>query len=241
MRFQLAERAVAALPSNPIVIRLSGWVQHNDRLAMREIARQLTNQTGTSFLTRSDSDDEDEQNPFLDIDSNISLPPPSHLPSLISVLPTLSRPTIVILDGFDLFALHARQSLLYCLLDTVQSCRAGQGNRGLAVIGVTSRIDSINLLEKRVKSRFSGRMFRTACPTRLESWTGIVQRVLLSRIDHGPHDEEWERMWSEAVEEFLEDQKVVSILNDTFSLTKDVRTLCRVLVSYIRPLLAARL
>lgn len=53
------------------------------------------------------------------------------------------KPVVVVLDGFDLFAEHARQALLYCLLDTVQSCRAGEGSRGLAVVGVTSRIVSL--------------------------------------------------------------------------------------------------
>ncbi len=55
---------------------------------------------------------------------------------------SLPRPTIVILDTFDLFMGHARQALLYCLLDTVQSCRAGQDRNGVAVIGVTSRVVS---------------------------------------------------------------------------------------------------
>jgi hypothetical protein len=32
--------------------------------------------------------------------------PSRHLPALISVLPTLSRPTVVVLDAFDRFALH---------------------------------------------------------------------------------------------------------------------------------------
>ena len=55
---------------------------------------------------------------------------------------TLPRPTIVVLDAFDLFTSHARQALLYCLLDTVQSCRAGEGRKGVAVIGITTRVVS---------------------------------------------------------------------------------------------------
>lgn len=64
---------------------------------------------------------------------------------------SLPRPTIVILDAFDLFTTHARQALLYCLLDTVQSCRAGEGRKGVAVVGVTTRVVSAYL--RRLRSR----------------------------------------------------------------------------------------
>lgn len=50
---------------------------------------------------------------------------------------TQSKPLILIVDEFDLFAQHPRQSFLYCLLDIVQ------GNRrrgGVAVVGVSSRV-----------------------------------------------------------------------------------------------------
>lgn len=218
------------LPDKPIIVRLSGWAQHNDRLAMREIARQLAEQTGGSFLKADDMDvDDEDENPFQDADSAIPLPPPSHLPALISVLPTLSRPTIVVLDAFDMFALHARQSLLYCLLDTVQSCRAGNGNKGVAVIGTTTRIDTINLLEKRVKSRFSGRMLRTAGPRKSTNWLAITRGVLSSPIS-SEHQAEWSGLWSTAVGRFVDDPKVEQSLNETVSILQDVTAIAQLLV-----------
>ena len=54
-----------------------------------------------------------------------------------------SKPIILIVDEFDLFALHPRQSFLYCLLDIVQ------GNRrrgGVGVVGVSSRVVSFIVL-----------------------------------------------------------------------------------------------
>lgn len=63
----------------------------------------------------------------------------------MTTMTTLSRPTIVIVEAFDLFTNHARQALLYCLLDTVQSCRAGEGRKGVAVVGVTSRVVSLHM------------------------------------------------------------------------------------------------
>lgn len=225
---KITEQVIESLPNKPIVIRLSGHTQQNDRLALREVAQQLSLQTGKSFLSGIEETEDENQNPFLDSIPSTSLPPPSHLPALISLLPTLARPTIVILDAFDLFAHHARQSLLYCLLDTVQSCRVGQGNNGLAVIGVTSRIDTVNLLEKRVKSRFSGRVLRTAPPVQSHYWINLSRRVLCIPIDAG---EEWEYMWRLAVEKFFDDQKVKEVIEDTFALTRDVRLLQKVLVS----------
>lgn len=182
---------------------------------------------------------EEDVNPFLDIDGSttqqpISLPSSSHLPALIALIPTLSRSTVVVIDGFDLFSFHARQLLLYCLLDTVQSCRAGHDTKGLTVIGVTSRVDTINLLEKRVKSRFSGRTIRTAPPSRMEDWTGILRKTLcvpISAQDVDEEDqEEWSTLWKGGVDRFLEEKVVVDTLNETFSVTRDIRVLSRLMV-----------
>ncbi|KAF9221994.1 hypothetical protein BS17DRAFT_784251 [Gyrodon lividus] len=234
----LIERAIGALPEKPIVLSLSGYAQHNDRLALREIARQLSQQTGKTFLNEIDDADKEgeESDPFLDPGPLVALPPPSHLPALVSVLPTLSRPTVVILDAFDLFAQHARQSLLYCLLDTVQSCRVGQGNNGLAVIGVTARIDTINLLEKRVKSRFSRRMIRTAPLSDLYRWINLSRHILCTPI---AGSEEWGLLWNLAVHKFLGDRKVTDMMKDTFALTRDVRMLKQILTAIVVNLQAA--
>ncbi|KAG5649040.1 hypothetical protein DXG03_000389 [Asterophora parasitica] len=252
---RLVEECISSFSAEyPLIIRLSGWTQHSDRLAMREIAYQLRQQTGTSFL--ADTEDEpscaamgevaEEANPFLDVpqsiqEVNVSLPPSSHLPALIGVLPTLSRPSIIILDGFDLFALHPRQSLLYCLLDTAQSCRAAAGTKGIAVIGVTSRIDTITTLEKRVKSRFSGRMLRTAPPRTLQVWEKIARAALSADMTEfmgdapEEHDvvAEWQGIWDSVVEQFLTDKVVQTVMNETFSVTRDLRMLSRLLVSSI--------
>ena len=276
------ERALASLPgsSSPIVIRLSGYTQHNDRLAIREIAWQLAQQTGQSFLPADEQDAEDtdaegalgtdgeladaavtdlhdedadgedeEENPFaapraLPIPSAtdasatiISLPPPAHLLALISMIPALPRPTILVLEGFDLFAGHARQALLYCLLDTAQACRAGTGSgSGMTVVGVTSRVDTLNLLEKRVKSRFSGRMIRTACPGKFEHWVALAKTVLCAPCSNedpsaDADEREWKETWDGAVEKFVTHQSVVDALRETYALTRDFQMFRRIMVS----------
>lgn len=47
-----------------------------------------------------------------------------------------SKPIIILLDEFDLFAQHPRQSFLYCLLDIVQGNRR---KKGMGVIGISAR------------------------------------------------------------------------------------------------------
>ncbi|KAG2088486.1 origin recognition complex subunit 4 C-terminus-domain-containing protein [Suillus discolor] len=232
----IVDRAIASLNQTPIVIKLSGHTELNDHLALREIARQLSLQTGKTYLgeLNNDDDQDDDDNPFLDAGPSIDIPPPSHLPALVSALTTLSRPVVVILDAFDLFALHARQALLYCLLDTAQSCRVGQGHNGIAVIGVSTRIDTINLLEKRVKSRFSGRMLRTAAPIELSFWMKLIERVLRARIE--TPEEEWEPLWTLAIDSFIADRKVLEQIQETVAVTHDIRVLQRILVGIVAAL-----
>jgi len=186
----------------------------------------LTQQTGNTFLSENEDVSEGEE------EDPISLPPPAHLPSLISVLPSQPRPVVVILDAFDCFALHGRQALLYCLLDTAQSCRVGEGNNGIAVIGVTSRVDTINLLEKRVKSRFSGRMFRTAGMSRWTDWASLTRRTFMAPIE-SEHAKEWSELWETSIDRFLNDRKVINALQETFALSKDLRVLVRILTTAV--------
>ncbi|KAF7344489.1 AAA domain-containing protein [Mycena sanguinolenta] len=223
---RIADQCIRSLPQQPIVLRLCGWSQQSDRLAMREIAYQLSQQTGKSFLAAADDDgvagteDADEEpNPFLETPNPVSmtLPSSTHLPALISLLPSLSRPTIILLDAFDL-------------------CQAKPGNKGITVIGMTTRVDTVNLLEKRVKSRFSGRTIRTGPPAQSRDWIALTGRILCSKIPN--HEElegvaEWRQQWDAGVESFLQDETTTSILKETFSVTKDVRVLARLLTSVV--------
>ena len=232
--FQLVDRALAQVSSDvsPIVIRLSGHIQQNDRLAIREIAWQLSHQTGKQVALEGEEDggDPDTNEGQMDQQDAASLPPPAYLPSLISTLPSQPKPVVVVLDAFDEFALHGRQALLYCLLDTVQSCRVGSGLNGLAVIGVTNRVDTINLLEKRVKSRFSGRMLRTAGPRSVQDWWRLTSGILTVPLGKEKDVDGWKELWGGSVKRFLEERSVKTALHETWALVRDVRMLTRILV-----------
>ncbi|KAH7072329.1 origin recognition complex subunit 4 C-terminus-domain-containing protein [Paraphoma chrysanthemicola] len=128
------------------VVRLNGFIHTDDKIALREIWRQL----GKEMDTEDDG----------------SGPGKNYADTLTTLLALLSHPSehtgeitdqvakavIFVIDEFELFAQHPRQTLLYNLFDIAQSRKAP-----IAVLGLTTRIDVMNTLEKRVKSRFSHR------------------------------------------------------------------------------------
>ncbi|CAF0767753.1 unnamed protein product [Brachionus calyciflorus] len=118
-----------------IVVYLSGCLQIDDKSALLEITRQLKLENcinGKVFGSFCDSFE------FL-------------LKSFRSGGET-SKPLVFIMDEFDLFTKNKTQLLLYTLLNTIQS-----SSSPMFMIGATCRIDVLDLLEKRIKSRFSHR------------------------------------------------------------------------------------
>jgi origin recognition complex subunit 4 len=181
----------AEFTERAFVLRLSGHAQLSDRLAVREMARQLGEQSGNPFTVEGLDDEDEEDVPVAGPEMSATLPPPSHIFTLISRLPSLQRSTVVVVDGLDLFAAHPRQALLYCLFDTVQSCRAKRGSRGLVVITISSRVDAINLLEKRVKSRFSHRIIPVSANRSFAAYLEIV-RLRLCPAVNSSSSPDWE-------------------------------------------------
>jgi origin recognition complex subunit 4 len=70
-----------------------------------------------------------------------------------------AKSVVFILDEFDLFTTHPRQTLLYNLFDIAQARKAP-----IVVLGLTTRVDVVETLEKRVKSRFSHRYVHLSLP-----------------------------------------------------------------------------
>lgn len=65
--------------------------------------------------------------------------------------------TIIILDEFDIFC-RKNQTMLYNLFDLTQKCTY------ICIIGMTTRLDCIELLEKRVKSRMNQAIIHLTSP-----------------------------------------------------------------------------
>ncbi|KAI9706943.1 MAG: hypothetical protein M1820_004529 [Bogoriella megaspora] len=128
------------------VIRLNGFIHTDDKLALREIWRQLGREM--------EFNDEDEAMSKSYADTLATLLALLSHPSELSGQDTkdVAKSVIFVIDEFDLFAMHPRQTLLYNLFDIAQSRKAP-----IAVLGLTTRLDIAEGLEKRVKSRWSHR------------------------------------------------------------------------------------
>ena len=170
----LIENALSALSlqyhSDFYVIRLNGFIQTDDKLALREIWRQLGRE--------------------LETEDDIAGKPGNYADTLTSLLALLSHPSelsnnasdhdvrsvVFILEEVDLFASHPRQTLLYNLFDIAQARKAP-----VAVIGISSRIDVVDSLEKRVKSRFSHRQVHISLPANSQLYWEICKEALTIR------------------------------------------------------------
>ena len=69
--------------------------------------------------------------------------------------------------------MHPKQTLLYNLFDLV-----ALKERPLAIIGSTCRWDAIELLEKRVRSRFSNRQLSISLPESFSQFSSVIAGTL---------------------------------------------------------------
>ena len=153
------------------VIRLNGFIHTDDKLALREIWRQLGREmevevdgmggrsnyadTLTSLLA------------LLSHSAETSEPGQDHI----------AKSVVFVVDEFDLFASHPRQTLLYNLFDVAQS-----RNAPIAVLGLTTKVDVVESLEKRVKSRFSQRYIHLSLPKSYTAFQDICNSALACKF-----------------------------------------------------------
>ncbi|KAK4959785.1 origin recognition complex subunit 4 [Elasticomyces elasticus] len=197
------------------VVRLSGFIHTDDKIALREIWRQLGR----------DLEGEDDE----------SLSSRNYADTLTTLLALLSHPAdqgreqeagqvtksvVFILDEFELFATHPRQTLLYNLFDIAQSRKAP-----IAVLGLTTKIDVSEGLEKRVKSRFSHRYVYLGLPKSFAQYREGCKSVLcLSSL---PVDEQKALVdsveaWNALMEDLLETEGMIQHLRGLYYTTKSL-------------------
>ena len=192
-------------------VTLNGFQQTDDRLALREIWRQLghsrdldeseTEDIGSSYADTMASllsllSHPDEMG--IDTQSDGDIEALAQDASLIATGGQKTSKSIVfILDEFDLFTTHPRQTLLYNLLDIAQSRKAP-----IAVIGCSTRMDVIECLEKRVKSRFSHRWLLVPGVKNIAEWNQCVEDALVidtseqAQAKRPNEEEKWVERWN---------------------------------------------
>lgn len=190
-------------------VNLSGFVQLDDRMALKEISKQLD-----AFV------DEDNE--------TISERSVNH--TLIRILTTFQQTqnrqaVVFVLEELDKFARHARQTLLYNLLDLAQAAQSG-----IAVIGVSCRMNARDMLEKRVLSRFSSRIYKTRRADSLEQFCEMA-RANLCVPDTIPDAE----VWNNHIDEMLDEDEdvnnsLIQLIRHVYGIKREVRYLNNCLV-----------
>lgn len=113
-------------------------------------------------------------------------------------------PIFIVLDEFDTFASRGRQTLLYNLFDITQSSHVQ-----VAVIGLTRKLNIVDSLEKRLRSRFSHRQILFVPPT-LEVLNEVALRGLSLSAEF--EDLEFAEEWNTSVTQLLATKKVKQML-----------------------------
>ncbi|KAG9302522.1 hypothetical protein G9A89_007226 [Geosiphon pyriformis] len=192
----------AAYGDDFFCIELNGFPQTNDRLALREIVRQLSLQPqleGQVFRSFADS-----LNYILGL--------------LKSGNKDTSKPIIFLLDEFDLFAQHNKQALLYNLFDVSQSNQAP-----IAVIGMTCRLNALTLLEKRVKSRFSHRQVHLYPPENFNLYIEMAKSVIRLNDKVGEIDQNYSDDFNQKIEELFDNDNFLKTLRRIFDSLRGLR------------------
>ncbi|KAJ9606953.1 origin recognition complex subunit 4 [Cladophialophora chaetospira] len=211
------------------VVRLNGFFQTDDKLAQKEIWRQLGREMAVS------EDETGEVSSYADTMASLLslLSHPEELESLDTVevdrddgeRPNkTSKSVIFIMDEFDLFTTHPRQTLLYNLFDIAQSKKAP-----IAVIGCSTRMDVGECLEKRVKSRFSHRWLHIPAAKSPAILEEIAEEVLclptVGKEVLGVTKEElnWRERWNEYIKtHFLPAPSTQAAMKKIFHSTKSL-------------------
>ncbi|EGW32140.1 uncharacterized protein SPAPADRAFT_50729 [Spathaspora passalidarum NRRL Y-27907] len=175
-----------------IAIRLNALVHTDDNVALREIARQLD----VKLRDRGEQIDfgSFEQRSISETFGNIL----SILQNSVEGGPKEQRLSVIfVIDEFEKFTSNHKQTLLYNLLDLSQS-----STTPICVIGLSTKVTTRELLEKRVSSRFSQRIISIMHESSLESYwkNAKLALTLKSRPKDSDQSINFSNGWNEYIE-----------------------------------------
>ncbi|KAM0202820.1 hypothetical protein ACHAPA_000752 [Fusarium lateritium] len=214
------------------VVRLNGFIHTDDKLALKEIWRQLGKEMQVE-------DDLVNRTNYADTMASL-LALLSHPSEIIGTDEGVTSQSIVfVIDEFDMFASHPRQTLLYNLFDIAQSRKAP-----IAVVGCTTRLDVVEMLEKRVKSRFSHRYVYLSQPKTLPIYWQVCRQGLIVDNDEAEKEgintyleghAEFQQYWSQKIEGLYRERSFQDLLQYHYYTTKSTSAF---LTEWILPLSA---
>ncbi|CAN6662012.1 origin recognition complex subunit 4 [Trichomonascus vanleenenianus] len=190
-----------------IPIRLSGFAQTDDKSALREITRQIDafrNQNLNEYMNDEEEEDEEDGEDVVMAGAQVTVEKKSVSETLQSLLALFrsddssSMAMIIVIDELDRFTAHSRQTLLYNLLDVSQSTKTG-----VAVVGVTAKMNIREMLEKRVRSRFSQRIYNINRPATIDQFWSVC-RANVSIDDDEAVDATLKNQWNSRLQELYD-------------------------------------
>ncbi|KAJ6910715.1 origin recognition complex subunit 4 family protein [Populus alba x Populus x berolinensis] len=185
-------------------IRLNGLLHSEDNSALKEIARQLCMEHHLLFSKMASFDDNSQ-----------------FMIAMLRECGLAHKTVIFALDEFDLFA-QGKQRLLYSLLDAMQSVTSQA-----VVVGVSCRLDADQLLEKRVRSRFSHRKLLFLPPSK-EDVQRLLEHILSLPMDSSlAHD--YAAEFNEKLQSILADERFKEIISNYLNSNSTTNHLLRFL------------
>ena len=196
------DRLGARFGDRVCVARLHGLVHDEQKVALKEIARQLCLANGLEFSR------------VASYGENLSF-----LLDMLRECQGAEKTVLFVVDEFDAFASRAKQTLLYNLLDSMQNAQVRA-----CVVGLTSRLDAVEMLEKRVRSRFSHRQLFILGLRSADEVQGVVKAFLDVPKRLAEDFPEAAARMSRALELAVEgDERVVKLLKTVFTLRNDAQ------------------
>ncbi|XP_074274906.1 origin of replication complex subunit 4 [Silene latifolia] len=190
------------------VIKLNGLLHSDDNCAIKEIARQLCTEHQLMFSKMASFDDNTQ-----------------FMVAMLRECGLAHKTIVFVLDEFDLFA-QGKQRLLYSLLDAMQSVTSQA-----VVIGISCRLDADQLLEKRVRSRFSHRKL-LFCPPSKDEFERLLENVL-SLPENSGLPQSFVVQFNKELHKILADNKVKEIIDTLLNSDSTVYQLTRFLFSAV--------
>ncbi|XP_077562726.1 origin recognition complex subunit 4 [Haemaphysalis longicornis] len=189
------------IAANFLIVKLNGLIHTDDKIALKDITRQLhlENVVGDRV--------------FGSFSENLTF-----LLECLKSGSQQSKTIVFVIDEFDLFCYHKNQTLLYNLFDVAQSAQAP-----ILVIGITCRLDAIELLEKRVKSRFSHRQLHLFPSFSFEEYLGIMVDHLSLPASFA--NKRLTEEWNNSVKAFAQEGAVKTAMRRLYSTNKDIRAM----------------
>ncbi|RLV90507.1 Origin recognition complex subunit 4 [Spathaspora sp. JA1] len=216
----IVNRALAELETKYhdqfMAISLNALVHTDDNVALREIARQLD----VKLKARGEHLDfgSFEQKSINETFGNIL----SILQNSVESGPKEQRLSVIfIIDEFEKFTSNHKQTLLYNLLDLSQS-----STTPICVIGLSTKVTTRELLEKRVSSRFSQRIIPITHESNIEAYWQNAKLALTLNTDTEDSEDfnDFVIHWNQYIENLFRSGKALNkLVARIFYTTKDYR------------------